>query len=45
MLTMSDITASGVAQLFRDHMWNLHRLPEELISQTEWVNQEVKQFI
>jgi len=29
---MSDVTASGVAWLFRDHVWKLHRLPEEVIS-------------
>src|SRR5882724_312866 len=29
---MSDIMASRVAQLFRDHMWKLHGLPEEVIS-------------
>src|SRR5882724_2271185 len=29
---MLDIMASGVAQLFRDHVWKLHRLPEEVIS-------------
>ena len=23
---------SGVARLFRDHIWKLHRLPEEVIS-------------
>src|SRR5882724_6339084 len=28
----SDVTASGVAQLFRDHIWKLHGLPEEVIS-------------
>jgi len=27
-----DIMALGVAQLFRDHIWKLHGLPEELIS-------------
>ena len=32
ILTMSDITASGVAWLFRDHVWKLHGLPEEVIS-------------
>src|SRR5882724_9230505 len=75
----SDVMASGVAQLFRDHVWKLHGLPEEVISdrgtqfvssftrnisqllgikvaaltayhpqtdsQTERVNQEVKQFL
>ena len=30
--TMSDITASRVAWLFRDHVWKLHSLPEEVIS-------------
>jgi len=77
--TMPDIMASGVAQLFRDHIWKLHGLPKEVISdrgtqfvsnftcnlsqllgikvaasmdyhpqtdgQTEWVNQEVEQFL
>ena len=28
----SDVMASGVAQLFRDHVWKLHGLPEEVIS-------------
>src|SRR5882724_11076176 len=32
VLTTSDVTASGVARLFRDHVWKLHRLPEEVIS-------------
>jgi len=30
--TTSDVMASGVAQLFRDHRWKLHGLPEEVIS-------------
>ena len=30
--TMSDITSLGVARLFRDGIWKLHRLPEEVIS-------------
>ena len=30
--TTLDITASGVAWLFRDHVWKLHGLPEEVIS-------------
>jgi len=30
--TVSDITASRVASLFRDHMWKLHGLPEEVTS-------------
>ena len=30
--TTSDITSLGVAQLFRDGIWKLHRLPEEVIS-------------
>ena len=30
--TMSNITSLGVAQLFRDSIWKLHRLPEEVIS-------------
>src|SRR5882724_1917540 len=30
--TMSDMMASGVARLFVDHMWKLHGLPEEVIS-------------
>jgi len=32
ILTTSDVMASGVAQLFRDHRWKLHGLPEEVIS-------------
>jgi len=30
--TTSNITAAGVAWLFQDHSWNLHGLPEEVIS-------------
>ena len=30
--TTSDITSLGVAQLFRDGVWKLHGLPEEVIS-------------
>src|SRR5882724_12972851 len=30
--TTSDVMASGVARLFRDHIWKLHGLPEEVIS-------------
>jgi len=30
--TTSDITASRVAWLFRDHIWKLHGLLEEVIS-------------
>src|SRR5882724_652497 len=30
--TTSDVTALGVGRLFRDHIWKLHRLPEEVIS-------------
>ena len=30
--TMSNITSLGVAQLFWDGIWKLHRLPEEVIS-------------
>jgi len=75
----SDVMASGVAWLFRNHIWKLHGLPEEFINnqgtqfvsnlthslsqllkiritasttyhlqmdgQTEWVYQEVKQFL
>ena len=77
--TTSDVTSLGVAWLFRDGVWKLHGLPEEVISdggpqfvsnfmrglsetlgikvaasmayhpqtdsQTERVNQEVKQFL
>src|SRR5882724_3383803 len=32
ILMMSDVTASRVAWLFRDHVWKLHGLPEEVIS-------------
>src|SRR5882724_2802757 len=30
--TTSDVTAAGVARLFQDHIWKLHGLPEEVIS-------------
>ena len=30
--TMSDLTSLGVARLFRDGVWKLHGLPEEVIS-------------
>src|SRR5882724_601904 len=30
--TTSDVMAAGVARLFRDHIWKLHGLPEEVIS-------------
>ena len=30
--TTSDVTSLGVAQLFRDSVWKLHGLPEEVIS-------------
>src|SRR5882724_7454957 len=30
--TTSDVMVSRVAQLFRDHIWKLHGLPEEVIS-------------
>ena len=30
--TTSDITSLRVARLFRDGIWKLHRLPEEVIS-------------
>ena len=30
--TTSDITATGEAQLYQDHVWKLHGLPEEVIS-------------
>jgi len=30
--TTSDVTSLGVAQLFRDNVWILHGLPEEVIS-------------
>jgi len=31
VLTTSNVTASWVVQLFRDHVWKLHGLPEEVI--------------
>src|SRR5882724_8435940 len=42
--TTSDVTASGVAQLFRDHVWKLHGLPEEVISDrgTQFVSNFVR---
>src|SRR5882672_9031986 len=30
--TTSNVTAAGVAKLFRYHVWKLHGLPEEVIS-------------
>ena len=30
--TMSNLTSLGVAQLFQDDIWKLHRLPKEVIS-------------
>src|SRR5882724_11649488 len=30
--TTLDVTAAGVTQLFRDHVWKLHGLPEKVIS-------------
>src|SRR5882672_11676550 len=30
--TTLDVTAAGVARFFRDHIWKLHGLPEEVIS-------------
>src|SRR5882724_2780611 len=30
--TTLDVTTSGITQLFRDHVWKLHGLPEEVIS-------------
>ena len=30
--TMSDVMATGVAHLFQDHIWKLHGLLEEVIS-------------
>src|SRR6266481_4479905 len=32
ILTTSDVTSLGVAQLFRDNIWKLHGLPEDVIS-------------
>jgi len=32
ILMTSDMTVSRVAQIFRDHIWKLHGLPEEVIS-------------
>ena len=32
ILTTSDVTSLGVARLFRDNVWKLHSLPEEVIS-------------
>ena len=30
--TTSDISSAGIARLFRDNVWKLHGLPEEVIS-------------
>jgi len=79
ILTTEKISAEELARLFRDHIWTLHRLPENIISdsgvqfaanlmkelnqilgiemklsiafylqtdrQTEWVNQELEQYL
>jgi len=33
--TTKDISMEGLARLFRDNMWKLHRLPESVISDRE----------
>jgi len=33
--TTEDISMEGLARLFRDNMWKLHRLPESVISDRE----------
>ena len=30
--TMEGMTAEGLARLFRDNVWRLHRLPESVVS-------------
>src|SRR6266850_7516625 len=40
--TTSDVTAARVARLFRDHIWKLHGLPEEVIS--DWGTQFISNF-
>ena len=30
--TIEKMSAGGLAKLFRDHIWKLHRLPESIIS-------------
>ena len=39
--TTSDVNSVGIARLFRDHIWKLHGLPEEVISDcgTQFVSQ------
>jgi len=32
MATTEEITAKGLARLFRDNVWKLHKLPESVIS-------------
>ena len=32
VVTTEKITAEGLARLFRDNVWKLHRLPESVIS-------------
>ena len=32
MATTEETTAEGLARLFRDNVWKLHRLPESVIS-------------
>jgi len=41
--TTSNVTTLGVAQLFRDHVWKLHGLLEEVISY--WGTQFVSNFL
>jgi transposase InsO family protein len=44
--TTSDINSVGIARLFRDHVWKLHGLPEEVISDrgTQFVSQFMREL-
>src|SRR3979490_3426522 len=44
--TTSDVNSVGIAQLFRDHIWKLHGLPEEVISDrgTQFVSQFMQEL-
>jgi len=35
ILIMEKTSAKGLAKLFRDHVWKLHRLPKSIISDRE----------
>ena len=41
--TTSDVNSVGVTHHYRDHVWKLHGLPEEVIS--DWGTQFISQFM